>query len=92
MKDYSNVISSRMQGISPSGIRKYFDLLETMDDALTLGVGQPDFETPWHISQAAIKALQKGKTFYTGNAGLPELRAEVCRYLQPVYIRPVRNA
>ncbi|MBR7142175.1 MAG: aminotransferase class I/II-fold pyridoxal phosphate-dependent enzyme [Clostridia bacterium] len=81
MKDYSNVISSRMQGIRPSGIRKYFDLLETMDDALTLGVGQPDFETPWHISQAAVTALQKGKTFYTGNAGLHELRAEVCRYL-----------
>ncbi len=66
--------------IAPSGIRKYFDMLATMDDVITLGVGEPDFATPRHISEAAIKSVEMGNTMYTSNSGMPELRAELGRY------------
>ena len=83
MIDYDSILSPRVKGIAPSGIRKFFDLLETMDsrDAISLGVGEPDFVTPWHIRDAGIYALEKGFTKYTSNAGLAELRREIARYL-----------
>lgn len=66
--------------IKPSGIRKFFDLVSEMDDVISLGVGEPDFDTPWHIRDEGIYALERGKTFYTSNAGLKELREEICNY------------
>ncbi len=66
--------------IPPSGIRKFFDIVTTMEDAISLGVGEPDFDTPWHIREEGIYSLEKGKTFYTSNAGLFELREEICNY------------
>ncbi|MBE0481351.1 MAG: aminotransferase class I/II-fold pyridoxal phosphate-dependent enzyme [Dehalococcoidia bacterium] len=75
------VISRRVDMLSPSGIRKFFDLLSTMEDAISLGVGEPDFATPWNISEAAIDGIEKGYTIYTSNRGLPELRQEVSRKL-----------
>ena len=81
MIDYSKVISGRAQDIKPSGIRKFFDILETMKGVVSLTVGQPDFPTPWHIRDAAIDSMQKGKTYYTSNAGTPELRREISSYL-----------
>ncbi len=66
--------------IPPSGIRKFFDIVTTMEDAISLGVGEPDFDTPWHIREEGIYSLEKGKTFYTSNAGLFELRDEICKY------------
>ena len=84
MIDYDSVLSSRVKGIAPSGIRKFFDLLENMHsgDAISLGVGEPDFVTPWHIRDAGIYALEKGFTKYTSNAGLAELRREIAKYLK----------
>ncbi len=84
MIDYSSVLSRTVVDIKKSGIRKFFDLLndERMRDVVGLTVGQPDFVTPWHIREAGIDSLQKGKTYYTGNAGTPELREEICRYLK----------
>jgi len=67
--------------IPPSGIRKFFDIVTTMKDAISLGVGEPDFDTPWHIREEGIYSLEKGKTFYTSNAGLLELREAICDYL-----------
>ena len=67
--------------IKPSGIRKFFDLVSEMDDVISLGVGEPDFDTPWHIRDEGIYALERGKTFYTSNSGLKELRQEI--YLRP---------
>jgi len=75
-------ISKRVEDISPSGIRRFFDLLSTMDDVISLGVGEPDFATPWHISEAAISGVEKGYTMYTSNQGMPELRLEVARDLR----------
>lgn len=68
--------------IKPSGIRKYFDIVQTMEDAISLGVGEPDFDTPWHIRDEGIYALEKGRTHYTSNAGLVELKKEICAYMQ----------
>lgn len=68
--------------IPPSGIRKFFDLASSMEGVISLGVGEPDFDTPWHIREEAIYAIEKGKTFYSANPGLPELRKEICRYLK----------
>ena len=73
-------ISKTIEGIKPSGIRKFFDIVSEMKDAISLGVGEPDFETPWHIRDEGIYALEKGKTFYTSNAGLKELRKEISNY------------
>lgn len=81
MIDFSKVISDRASGIKPSGIRKFFDILETMHGVVSLTVGQPDFPTPWHIREAAVDSIQKGKTYYTSNAGTPELRKEISLYL-----------
>ena len=75
-------LSKMVETIKPSGIRKFFDIVSEMKDAISLGVGEPDFDTPWHIRDEGIYALSKGKTFYTSNAGLKELRKEICNYLQ----------
>ena len=82
MMDYSSVLSRRVVDIKPSGIRKFFDILETMTDAISLGVGEPDFQTPWHIRDAGIYSLEKGFTKYTSNAGMTDLRREICNYLE----------
>ena len=73
-------LSDAVLQLKPSGIRKFFDIVSEMKDAISLGVGEPDFDTPWHIRDEGIYALEKGKTFYTSNAGLKELREEICRY------------
>ncbi len=75
-------LSKLVEEIKPSGIRKFFDIVSEMKDAISLGVGEPDFDTPWHIRDEGIYALEKGKTFYTSNAGLKELREEICKYLK----------
>ena len=71
-----------IEELRPSGIRKFFDIVSEMKDAISLGVGEPDFDTPWHIRDEGIYALERGKTFYTSNAGLKELRQEICKYLK----------
>ncbi len=76
-----NFLSDKIIGIEPSGIRKFFDIVSEMKDAISLGVGEPDFDTPWHIREEGIYSLERGKTFYTSNAGLKELREEICSYL-----------
>jgi aminotransferase len=78
-------ISQRANQLSPSGIRKFFDLLASMEGVISLGVGEPDFATPWHIREAAIESLEKGYTMYTSNLGIPELREELSRYLKNNY-------
>ena len=78
-----NVISDKVLGLQPSGIRKFFDIVSEMDDVISLGVGEPDFDTPWHIRDEGIYSLERGRTFYTSNAGLKELREEICRYSFP---------
>jgi len=77
-----NPLSQKVQTIQPSGIRKFFDIANEMDDVVSLGVGEPDFDTPWHIRDEGIYSLEKGRTFYTSNSGLKELRTEISRYLQ----------
>ncbi|WP_077613228.1 aminotransferase class I/II-fold pyridoxal phosphate-dependent enzyme [Clostridium sp. Marseille-P2415] len=76
-----NPLSDRIVEIPPSGIRKFFDIVSEMKDAISLGVGEPDFDTPWHIREEGIYSLEKGRTFYTSNAGLRELKVEICNYL-----------
>jgi aminotransferase len=78
-------ISRRLDQVSPSGIRKFFDLIASMEGVISLGVGEPDFVTPWHIREAAIHSLEKGYTMYTSNSGLLELRQELIRYLRATY-------
>ncbi len=78
-------LSRCVQELAPSGIRKYFDLVSTMEDVISLGVGEPDYVTPWHIREAAIYALEKGYTMYTSNSGMIELREEVAKYLDRHY-------
>ncbi len=73
-------LSKRAASIPPSGIRKLFDIVTEMEDVISLGVGEPDFDTPWSIREEGIYSLEKGKTFYTSNAGLVELREAVCNY------------
>lgn len=80
MINYENIITDTIQSIPPSGIRKFFDIVATMDGAISLGVGEPDFVTPWPIREAGIYSLEKGRTHYTANAGLIELRQEICNY------------
>ena len=77
-----NPLSEKITSIKPSGIRKFFDIVTTMEGAISLGVGEPDFETPYFIREEAIYSLEKGRTFYTSNSGLKELREEIDRYLQ----------
>ena len=80
-----NPLSDTVVNIKPSGIRKFFDIVSEMDDAISLGVGEPDFDTPWHIRDEGIYTLEKGKTFYTSNSGLKELREEISNYLKRKY-------
>ena len=80
-----NPLSDRTVALKPSGIRKFFDVVSEMPDAISLGVGEPDFDTPWHIRDVGIYSLEKGRTFYTSNSGLMELRSEICRYLKRKY-------
>lgn len=75
-------LSKQIREIKPSGIRKFFDIVSEMKDAISLGVGEPDFDTPWHIRDEGIYSLEKGKTFYTSNAGLKELKTEVANYIK----------
>lgn len=75
-------LSKQIREIKPSGIRKFFDIVSEMKDAISLGVGEPDFDTPWHIRDEGIYSLEKGRTFYTSNAGLKELKVEICNYLK----------
>ncbi|MGN0626486.1 MAG: aminotransferase class I/II-fold pyridoxal phosphate-dependent enzyme [Oscillospiraceae bacterium] len=82
MIDYSSALSEKAVGIKPSGIRKFFDLAAEMDDVISLSIGEPDFKTPWHIREAGIDSLKKGRTWYTANAGLMELREEATKYLK----------
>ncbi len=82
MLDYNKLLSRKVVQTKPSGIRKFFDLLEEMKDVISLTVGQPDFVTPWHIREAGIESLEKGKTYYTSNSGTIELRREISAYLE----------
>ena len=78
--DFNKVLNNIVRDIPPSGIRKFFDLANEMEGVISLGVGEPDFDTPWKIREAAIYSIEQGKTFYTANQGLVELRKEICRY------------
>ena len=80
--NYDRILNPCVSGIKPSGIRKFFDMLSEMEDVISLTVGQPDFITPWHIRESAIESLEKGKTYYTSNAGMGDLRNEIARYLK----------
>ncbi len=89
-----NLLSEKTVALKPSGIRKFFDIVSEMDDAISLGVGEPDFDTPWHIRDEGIYSLEKGRTFYTSNAGLKELKEEICYYTkrkQGVTYNPVNE-
>jgi len=88
MKD---MLSKKAVMLEPSGIRKFFDIVSEMPEAISLGVGEPDFDTPWRIREEGIYSLEKGRTFYTSNAGLVELRDEICRYLKRKYHMRYRN-
>ena len=79
--DYDKLIAPAAKAMRPSGIRKFFDLAAEMPDCISLGVGEPDFKTPWAVREAGIESLEHGRTRYTANAGLKELRAEIARYL-----------
>ena len=80
--DYDKLIAPAAAAMRPSGIRKFFDLAADMPECISLGVGEPDFKTPWSVREAGIESLEHGRTRYTANAGLKELRAEICRYLE----------
>ena len=77
-----NPLADKIVEIKPSGIRKFFDIVNEMEDAISLGVGEPDFDTPWHIRDEGIYSLERGRTFYTSNSGLKELRKEICNYMK----------
>jgi aminotransferase len=81
MINYDSILSDNVKSLSPSAIRRFFDILEEMDDAISLGIGEPDFVTPWHIRDAGIRSLERGFTKYTGNAGLSRLREAIAEYL-----------
>lgn len=85
MKDF---ISSRARSIPPSGIRKFFDIAQTMEDVISLGVGEPDFSTPWNVCEASIYSIEQGVTNYTSNKGTPKLRAAIARYLESSFQTP----
>ncbi len=80
MIDYSRFLNNAIQQVKPSGIRKFFDIAVEMDNVISLSIGEPDFQTPWHIRQAGIKSLEEGKTWYTPNRGFAELRNEIAKY------------
>ena len=83
--DYSKILTPTVKEIKPSGIRKYFDIADSMEDVISLGVGEPDFPTPWEIRKAGILSLESGKTRYTSNRGLEQLRREICSYVDRKY-------
>ena len=83
--DYQKLLSPTVVGIKPSGIRKFFDIANTMEDVISLGVGEPDFPTPWEIRKAGILSLEGGKTRYTSNRGLETLREEIGKYVERKY-------
>lgn len=85
MLDYKSLYSEKINKIKPSGIRKFFDIVNTMENAISLGVGEPDFDTPWQARQAAINSINKGYTFYTSNLGLLELRQEISKFYNETY-------
>lgn len=85
MIDYEKILSPTVTAIKPSGIRKYFDIADSMEGVISLGVGEPDFPTPWEIRKAGILSLESGKTRYTSNWGLEQLRREICRYMDRKY-------
>src|SRR5436190_20442702 len=78
-------IAAHIRDIPKSGIREFFDIVAQQKEVISLGVGEPDFDTPWHIREAAIYSLEKGRTHYTSNLGLPELRASICRYVHRIF-------
>ena len=80
-RDMSKLLNQTAVNMKPSGIRRFFDIAQQMDDVISLGVGEPDFKTPWKVRQTAIDTLQKGRTCYTANAGLKELRQEIAAYI-----------
>ena len=82
MRDFT---SDKVKNIKPSGIRKFFDIANQIEDCISLGVGEPDFETPWHITEEGIYSLEQGRTFYTSNQGLPELRKEIAKWNERKY-------
>jgi len=82
MRDFT---SEKIKGIKPSGIRKFFDIANKIPDCISLGVGEPDFDTPWHITEEGIYSLEQGRTFYTSNQGLPELRDEISKWQKAHY-------
>ena len=91
MIDYDKILSQRAVAIKPSGIRKFFDIAAEMDDVISLGVGEPDFKTPWSIRHAGAESLEKGRTWYTANAGLAPLRTEISNYLKRRFFAGIRS-
>ena len=85
MIDYTKILSETVVGIKPSGIRKFFDIASTMEGVISLGVGEPDFRTPWQIRSAGIHSLERGRTKYSANRGLEELRREIAKYVERKY-------
>ena len=85
MIDYGKILTDTVKDIKPSGIRKFFDIAGTMEDVISLGVGEPDFRTPWQIRAAGIRSLEQGRTRYTSNRGLDLLREEIVRYSERKY-------
>lgn len=85
MIEYSRVLNREVQNLQPSGIRRFFDIANEMDNVISLSIGEPDFMTPWHVRQAGIRSLEDGKTWYTPNRGFLKLREEICRFLQRHY-------
>ena len=82
MRDRAKLLSDKVVGMKPSGIRKFFDIVRTMEGAISLGVGEPDFDTPWFVREEGIYSLERGRTFYTSNSGLTELKEEIAKYLR----------
>lgn len=82
MSNKTSLLSQKVVGLKPSGIRKFFDIVSEMPDAISLGVGEPDFDTPWHVRDEGIYSLERGRTFYTSNSGLLELRTEIANYIK----------
>ena len=92
MIDYNKIISKKVSDIKPSGIRKFFDLAAEMKDCISLGVGEPDFSTPWNIRSEGIYSIEKGYTHYTANSGLLELRKEICKYFSKRFLAEYNSA
>ncbi len=83
--DYENRLNKTILGVKPSGIRRFFDIVNDMEDVISLSIGEPDFRTPWHVSRAAIESLQKGRTWYTPNRGFEKLRTEIAGFVKRKY-------